>query len=272
MSHIARLLLLGVLVTSCGVGGYWTLKHDLHQILQVMWSDLVFFVKTFDITVVIRAAMLWFQKMGWHWLIVEVPKRLIVISLLPYLILIVLPPRTRRRFRLWIQKRKDALIVKRGRFMAWMKAEHMFGPYAGWAIGLVLALVFFLFFYSAFWFYVALWLGFVKIPAIVTATLSYFWGKILFLAQKIPFSSLVFKWTNAVWIWLARYFPALDTFMPKTEVEKRKKSRLRARMYIRRRYRVRLFLKVGPWGYRRHMRVIAEEHKQEREKEDAGMV
>jgi hypothetical protein len=272
MSHIARLLLLGVIVTSCGVGGYSLLRHDLHQILHVMWNDVVFFVQTFDITVVIRAAMLWVQKMGWHWLIVEVPKRLLVLSLLPYLILLVLPPRVRRRFRLWIQKRRAGLLERRTRFMAWMKAEHMFGPYAGWAIGLVLALIFFLFFYSAFWFYIALWLGFVKIPAIVTATLSYFWGKLLFLAQKIPFSNLIFKWINLGAVWLTHYVPSLKKFGPKTEAERLRRSRQRARTYIRRRYRVRLFLKVGPWEYRRRIRAMAEEINQEREAKDAGVV
>lgn len=272
MSHIVRLLLLGVIVTSCGVGGYWTLKHDLHQLLHVMWTDFVFFVQTFDITVVIRAAVLWFQRMGMHWLIVEVPKKIALATVLPFLILLVLPPRARRRFRIWIQNRKKALLLRRERFMAWMRHEHMFGPYAAWALGLIVALIFFLFFYSAFWFYLALWLGFVKIPAIVTTIVSYSWGKILFLAQKIPFSNLIFRWINIGWVWLAQYVPSLKKFVPKTEAEKRRRARQRARTYIKRRYRVRLFLKVGPWEYRRRIRAMAEEIKQEKEREDAGMV
>ncbi len=248
MGTLGRLVLLLGAVLSIGYGGYWTIKHDLHQLLHALWTDLVFFVQTFDITVVIRAAMIWVKKMGAHWLLIEVPKRVIIISFLPYVVLWLLPPRQRRRFKLWIQRKRLILLASRDRFMAWLRAEHMFGDYAGWAIGLLFALIFFIFFYSAFWVYLALWLGFIKIPALVTTLFSYLWGKILFLAQKIPFANLLFKWVNGFSALLARFMPR---FRRRTPAERKRRAIARVEYVIRKRYDRQLFMRVGWREYHR---------------------
>lgn len=253
---IRLLLLLGAFVLVTG-GGYWSIKHDLHQIAETVWQNIVFFVKTFDITVAIRAVTAWFQKMTAHWLFVEVPKRVLILLPLPYILLWLMPRSWGRAFRRVVVSMKRSILDGWGRFTRYLRADHAFGPYAGYALILCIGIVCFVFFYSVFWVVLAVWLGFVKMPAVIAAAFAYGWGKFTFFLQKTPITAILFRWSKAVARFLARLIPHWHWWGFFNEKERRKKALRRARFFIKKRYDKELFLRVGWREYRRLQKAAA---------------
>ncbi len=227
---LIRLALLHVVVIGIIGGGYWSVSHDVDQSLHDMWGYCVVFVEHFDRGVFYQSAVVWVGAVGRKFFLIEVPKRLLLYFLVPYIVIWLLPKRVHKWFRVKMRSTKASLLQAKTGFMHWLEVR-MFGPYAGYALGLMVAALFFVVFYSLFWTYLALWLGFVKIPSFIAGFFTFLWRRVLFAIEKVPFATVVFKWGARASEWVDDQIPQVR-WTPTPE-SKRNRARKLARKAIK---------------------------------------
>jgi len=230
MKHKIRLLVLLIVVVLVATVEYWTISPDLHQMFLTAGESIFNFLKTFDIQIMLAGTIVWLRTIGTKYLMVEVPIRLISGTLLPYVIVWLLPKRWHRYVRRSFVKLVFAIRLTRVRLFAWLKEDHMFGPYGSHALGLFVAGLLFVFAYSLFWVYVLLWIGFVQLPAFMGSLAAFLGKKIIWTLEKIPFATVIFKWGARLSEWVDNQIPQVRWTL--TPEQKKKRDRLRARKAI----------------------------------------
>jgi hypothetical protein len=226
MFRILRLKGLMILIVSIGFGGYWMMQEHLDRSFTQLWSDLKVQWEFFSFSAAIKAAGLWVRKMGYYWVTREIPKRIAIGFALSYGVVYFLPLRKRIQFRDWA-KRKKKLWTSRTKFLlTWLKRDDVFGPFAGWAIGLLITLIFLVLFYALFWVWIVIALGFLKMPWWISSAGRFFSQKLFFILQKIPFGKGLIKFTNVFWAYVTKWLSEMKIWKTKSE-DKRRKQRLR---------------------------------------------
>ncbi len=251
--ELIRLVFLIGLTIAVAVGGYLVYERYLLQTIELLLEAMGSWWETLSIAGLWRNLVTWFIAMGRNWVLVEIPKRLAILYLVPTIVLMLLPGTWVSAIKRWLRRRKDNVLRCKSWFVG--HAERWFGKYAGHAIAAILALIFFVIFYSFFSVYMVLWLGFIKLPSSVVWVFTLVWGKLVYFAQKLGFRKWAFRLTG--WIgrlarrWMA---PIVMRLMPDfhwfrwigrklrltrqlTDEEKRQKKRDRVRWAIRQRYR-----------------------------------
>ena len=249
MTYLMRLVILYVAVIGVVVGGYWSVSNDLEQSVSDMWAAGVDFFEHFDRQLVFKAVVVWVVAVGWRFFLIEVPKRLAIYFLVPYLIIWLLPKRWHKSIRRWFRKTRQQLMQTKARLMNWLRLN-MFGPHTRHALGLLIAMICILLFYSLFWTYLIVWFGFVKIPAFIAGFFRYIGRWILFALGKIPYAKVVFEWGPRISEWVDDQIPQVRWTL--TPEEKRRRAKKRARKAILLRYkREHMFEKISLSTYRK---------------------
>lgn len=195
--ELLRLIPLALLAGGVVFGGYWLLEHEFHLTLSSVWSGLVHFWKTFSLYDFWYGLVAWVNRMWIQWLIIEVPKRVLIAFGIPYVALIVIGPTRRKALQAWFARRKRLARIRRYQTVRWFRRH--FGRYAGWAIGFLVATIMGILFWFVFGTFVFLWLGLWKLPAFLTTFLTLVWRWLSGLLQKIPFRTTLFKLIGRLW-------------------------------------------------------------------------
>lgn len=225
-----KLLILAV----CGVvvlyGGYWFYEHEFWLTIATAWEWVSDTWKTLSFYDVWSGLLAWFRRMWFQWLVIEVPKRLAIGFGLPYVALFLIGPTRRKRLLLWFAHRKHRSNVWRRWIRLWFYRH--FGRFAGWAIGLTVAIAFGTLFWLTFGTFVFLWLG-VKLPTFLVTVFGFIGRVIVQVAQKIPFRNALFALVRKFWM----SFISMSWIPPWMRSDASMKRRRRAaRWAIRRRY------------------------------------
>lgn len=251
--ELIRLLLLIVVTIGVIVGGYLFFERYLLASFRAIVDGLSEWWQVFSLVGLWKNVLIWFGAMFRNWLIIEIPKRLAIVYLVPVLVLALLPGSWLSAIKRWLRRRKEGVL----RFKTWFidHAERWFGRRASLAITAIFALLFFLLFYFVFSAYVVLWWGFITLPKSVVWFFSFLWGSVAHYAQKLGFRQWAFgvvKWFGkqfSRWLWpvLVRLLPDFHWFRwlgrkiglgrKTTETQRRKKKLRSVRWAIRRRYR-----------------------------------
>lgn len=218
------------LIGIVGFGGYWLLQHHLDQFFLGIWNEILKHWQLFSIPVAIKAGWLWVKKMGVYWITKEIPKRIATGFALSYGIIYIMPLRQRILFRLWMKQKKKSFLNLRKSLLVWLRSDHVFGPHAGWALGLLITLIFLMLFYTLFWIWVIIAVGFIKTPIWIVTLFRSIFEKTLFFLEKIPFGKGLIKLTNVFWAYLARGLAKLRFWKQKSETQLQKQRIRRIRI------------------------------------------
>ncbi len=224
--RLLRLKGLLILIIVVGFGGYWLLGQHIDRSFAQLWVDIKQQWELFSISAALKGAVLWVRKMGIYWVTREIPKRLAIGFALSYGVVYFMPLRKRIQFRDWAKRKKKLWIGRITFLRSWLQRDDVFGPYAGWAIGLLVTLIFLVLFYAFFWIWIIIALGFLKMPWWIMYPLREIGKKLFFILQKIPFGKGLIKFTNVFWVYVSKWLSRLRLWKPKSE-EKLLKRRLR---------------------------------------------
>jgi hypothetical protein len=224
MKHRLRLLALLVLVVLLASVEYWTISHDLSQIFQSGSQAIRNFFESFDLEIVLAGILVWIRTVGTKFLMIEVPKFMLR-SRIRYIIIWMLPVRWHRFVRLRVARLFILVRNSKSAVFTWLGEEHMFGPYATYALGIIMAGVLCVLSFTLFWVYIFLWLGFVQLPSFLGTFLKFLWHRVLWAVEKMPFSTVVFTWGARVSEWVDDQIPQVR--WTKTPEQKKEIARQR---------------------------------------------
>lgn len=224
MKHRLRLLALLVLVVLLASVEYWTLSHNLSQMFQSGSQAIWNFFASFDLELALAGMIVWIRTVGTKFLMIEVPKFMLR-SRIRYIIIWMLPVKWHRFVRLRVARLFIAVRHSRSAVFAWLGKEHMFGPYATYALGIIVAGVLSVLSFTLFWVYLFLWLGFVQLPSFLGTILKFLWHRVLWAFEKMPFSTVVFTWGARVSEWVDDQIPQVR--WTKTPEQKKEIARQR---------------------------------------------
>lgn len=224
--RLFRLHLLLITVAVIGFVVYWLMQDHIEPRIAEIWDELSHQVEIFSFSGAIKAIGIWVKKMGIHYVTKEIPKRIGLAFLLSYGLLWLMPLKQRIGLRDFL---KQALKRWVGRIITinlWLRRDDVFGPLAGWAIGLIVTLVLLLLstLLAGIWIIIAL--GFVKLPATASLWFRSLMRWLSFLLQKLPFGKGVKVLTTTIWTFVVRWLGKFSIWKPKSE-EKRRKERIR---------------------------------------------
>lgn len=263
MTTVKQLLrlkgLLGLLLI-VSLGGWYWLDEYLQPAFENLWGDLIYLWDNATIAGLTRLFVAYISRFGWRMIILEIIKRAMIWYLINYFIVWILPWSWRVQFRWWVREKKDILFGKIRRTRKFLSRDDMFGPYFGLAIWLFLTLIIVTLFYSFFYLWTMIILGFIKFPGFVNRLVNqgiHFVSKVM---EKTGLRKILIRVFKSAWTPLTRYLP--DWHIISTDEEKKRLRRIerirQIRLLIKMRKNKELF-----WQARGHIgryRELRDEH------------
>lgn len=195
--EIIRLVLLAFFAGLILVGSYWLLQDEFWLTVETVWNSLAHFWKSFSLYDYWQGLLAWVSRMWIQFLVIEIPKRILIAFGVPYLILIFIGPQRRKRLIGWFDRRQRVVRIHRYMIIRWFRKH--FGKYAGFAIGFLVATIIGVIFWFVFGTFIFLWLGLWQTPKFIAVAIAFLSKWVIGLIQKIPFRTTLFKVIGRMW-------------------------------------------------------------------------
>ncbi len=219
---LATVLLVAVL-------GWWGLEEYLAPALERLKADLIYLWDNATIAALLRVAAAYISRFGWKVIIIEVIKRIVIFIAVTKVAVWLIPWQTRLKIRWWLQEKKESLFGEDGkinRTKKFLSSPDMFGQFFGIALWVILTGIVVILFYSFFWLWTMILLGFIKLPLAFDRFFRYLGRKIATVLEKTGLRKFIVKLFRQLFRHITtplfRFFPDWRKYFDQNEEKKRK--------------------------------------------------